>query len=101
MQVYAETKRYRCSENCSVPSCKKNCVCVAFLLIPILGKRVDELEVAGRIRKNLVLCLLHFTTDSFTNKAQFDAGFPERLKLKDDAVPTVLDPTVMSQHTCE
>ncbi len=43
MQVYAETKRYRCSENCSVPSCKKNCVCVAFLLIPMLGKRVDEL----------------------------------------------------------
>jgi len=24
--------------------------------------------------------------DSFTNKAQFNAGFSERLKLKDDAV---------------
>ncbi len=31
-------------------------------------------------------------------KAQFDAGFSERFKLKDDAVPTILDPTVMSQH---
>ncbi len=37
--------------------------------------------------------------DSFTNKAQFDVGFLERLKLKDDAVPTILDPTVMSHHT--
>ncbi len=33
------------------------------------------------------------------NKAQFDAGFLERLKLKDDAVSTILDLTVMSQHT--
>ncbi|XP_058635279.1 transcription factor Sp3 isoform X2 [Onychostoma macrolepis] len=29
----------------------------------------------------------------------FDAGFSERLKIKNDAVPTILDPTVMSQHT--
>ncbi len=35
----------------------------------------------------------------FTNKSQFDAGFYERLKLKDDDVPNTLDPTVMSQHT--
>ncbi len=27
------------------------------------------------VSKNLVLCSLHFTADSFTNKAQFDAGF--------------------------
>ncbi len=37
---------------------------------------------------NLVLCSFHFTVDSFTNKAQFDAGFSERLKLKDDTVTT-------------
>ncbi len=37
---------------------------------------------------------VHFTADSFTNKAQFDMG-----KLKDDAVPTILDPTVMSPDT--
>ncbi len=56
-------------------------------------------EVPDHVCKNLVLCSLNFTTDSFTNKAQFDAGFSERLKLKDDAVLTILDPTVMSQHT--
>ncbi len=52
-------------------------------------------EVSDCISKNLVLCSLHFT-DSFTNKAQFDVGFSERLKLKDDAVPIILNPTVMS-----
>ncbi len=52
-----------------------------------------------KVSKNLVLCSLHFTADSFTNKAQFDMRFSERLKLKDDAVPTILDPTVMSQNT--
>ncbi len=45
------------------------------------------------------------TTQSFLHlilpwiQAQFDAGFSERLKLKNDDVPTILDPTVMSQHT--
>ncbi len=53
-------------------------------------------EDPERISKNLVLCSLH---DSFTYKAQFDAGFSERLKLKDDAVLTISDPTVMWQHT--
>ncbi len=39
---------------------------------------------------------VHFTEDSFTNKAQFDMG-----RLKDDAVPIILDPTVMSaRHKC-
>ncbi len=33
------------------------------------------------ISKNLVLCSIYFTADSFTNKAQFNAGFS--LKLKD------------------
>ncbi len=30
-------------------------------------------------------------------QGKFDTGFSERLKLKDDAVPTILDP--MSHHT--
>ncbi len=51
-------------------------------------------EIPDRISKNSVLCSLHFTADSFTNKARFN-GFSERLKLKDDAMPTILDPTVM------
>ncbi len=56
-------------------------------------------EVPDRISKNLVLCSLHFTADSFTNQVRFDAGFSERLKLKDNAVPIILDLTVMSQNT--
>ncbi len=56
-------------------------------------------EVSDRISKSLVLCSLHFSTDSLTNKTQFDVGFSEIFKLKDDAVPTILDPNVMSQHT--
>ncbi len=39
--------------------------------------------------------------DLFTNKARFDAGFSERLKLKDDTVLTILDLTVILQHKCE
>ncbi len=57
-------------------------------------------EDPDRVNKNLVLCSLHFTF-SFTNEAQFDVGFSERLKLKDDALPAILDPTVMLQHKCE
>ncbi len=49
------------------------------------------------VSKNLVLCSLHFSMHLFTNKAQLDAGFSERLKK--NAVPTILDSTVMSQHT--
>ncbi len=50
------------------------------------------------ISKNLVLCSLHFTAHSFTNKPQFDVGFSERLKLKDDAVDYIgSDSNVASQ----
>ncbi len=75
----------------------KNSLCMAFLLKEwiyfIFNKDPDC------VSKNLVLCSLHFTTDLFTNNAQIDVGFSERLKLKDDAVPAILDMTVMSQHT--
>ncbi len=56
-------------------------------------------EVPDRVSKNLVLCSLHFTVHSFTNKATFDAGFSERLKVKDDAVLSSLDSTGRSNHT--
>ncbi len=52
-------------------------------------------EFPDLVSKNSALCSFNLTTDSFTNKAQFNSGFSERLKLKDDAVPTVLDLTVM------
>ncbi len=73
--------------------------CFAFLLIPTLGKWMNFIfnEDPDHVSQNLILCLLHFTVNSFTNKTQFDAGFSERLKLKDDA--DYIDPTVMSQHT--
>ncbi len=63
---------------------------------------MDELyfnEVPDHVSKNSVLCSLNFTVDSLTNKAQFHAGFSERLKLKDNAVLNILDLTVMSHHT--
>ncbi len=44
-------------------------------------------EVSDHVSKNLILCFLNFAMNLFTNKAQFDVGFSERLKLKDDAVP--------------
>ncbi len=56
-------------------------------------------EVPDCVSNNLVLCSLHFTADLFTNKAQFEVLFSQRLKLKDDAVPTILDSTIMLHHT--
>lgn len=32
-------------------------------------------DVPDRVRKNLALCTLNFTVDSFTNEEQFDAEF--------------------------
>ncbi len=55
-------------------------------------------EVPDRVSKNSVLWTLQFSADSFTNKAQFDTGFSERFK-QDNAVPTIMDLTVMSHHT--
>ncbi len=43
-------------------------------------------EDPDHVCKNIVLCSLQFTMDSLTNKAHFDVGFSEILKLKDDAV---------------
>ncbi len=54
-------------------------------------------EDSDRVSKKSVFCSLHFTADSFANKAQFDVGFSERFKLKDDVVSTILDP--MWHHT--
>ncbi len=59
------------------------------------------MKVSDHINKNLVLCSLNFTADSFTNKARFDVRFSERFKLKDDAMQTILHLTVMSHHTRE
>ncbi len=83
----------------AVPNCGKT----VFVLPSFWSQceeRVDELifnEVPDLVSKNSVLCSLHFNADSFTNKAQVNVGFSERLKLKDNAVPAILDP--ISHHT--
>ena len=38
---------------------------------------------------SVFVCSLHFDDDRFINKAQFDAGFADRLMFKDGAVPTI------------
>jgi len=51
------------------------------------------------VGKTLTICSLHFTEDCFVNKTQVETGFADRLRLKYDAVPSILDPTEMVQHT--
>ncbi len=45
--------------------------------------------------------LLHFNNVLFTNKAQFDIGFSEILKLKDDSVPSLAILELILHHTIE
>ncbi|KAI7799173.1 uncharacterized protein LOC130567092 [Triplophysa rosa] len=42
--------------------------------------------------ENVYVCYQHFADDCFTNKAQFEAGFANRLQLDDGAVPTIKYP---------
>ncbi len=68
---------------------EQQCVCIAFLLIPTLGKSKLYVNVRDKnpdhVSQNLVLSSLHLT-----KKAQFDTEFSKILNLKDDAVPTIL-----------
>ncbi len=50
-------------------------------------------ERLSHVSVNLHVCSVHFTNDCFENKLQYDAGFARTLLLKDQAVPTILDPT--------
>ncbi len=56
-------------------------------------------DVSEHISNNSVFSSLHFTPALFTKKAQFLTVFSERWKLKEDAVPNILDLIVI--HTCE
>jgi len=73
----------------------KNSLCIAILVI--LTERKHELNVflmkfqSDHISKTLFICSVHFTADLFL---KHDTSFSERLKIKDDAVQTSLDPTV-------
>ncbi len=86
----------------AVPSCGKTQSLHCFPSDPNIRKEWMNFsfnEVPDRVSKNLVLCSLHVTMDLFTNKAQFDVQFSQRLKLKDHAVLTLLDSTVMAHYT--
>ncbi len=79
----------------------KNSLCIAFLLIPMFGKSESTLflmKIQTVSVKNRSFVHLIFPRIRLQNKAQFDVGFSERLKLKQDAVPTILDSTTTSHH---
>jgi len=46
-------------------------------------------SVPNKYQPNLALCASHFTEESFHNLCEFNAGFAQRLVLKDGAVPTL------------
>ncbi len=73
----------KCGPLCSA-KLWKNSVCIAFLLIPTLGKSEWNIfnEDPDSANKNLVLCSLHFTADSFTNKAQIRCGIFKKIETK-------------------
>lgn len=50
-----------------------------------------------RSYENVYVCYQHFADDCFTNKAQFEAGFANRLQLDDRAVPTIKRPLQESE----
>ncbi|XP_067301001.1 uncharacterized protein [Pseudorasbora parva] len=56
-------------------------------------------EVPADVAKTLHVCSLHFTADSFENKSQVETGFADHLRLKQNAVPSILDPKRKEQHT--
>ncbi|XP_067220664.1 uncharacterized protein [Chanodichthys erythropterus] len=56
-------------------------------------------EVPADVGKTLRVCSLHFAADCFLNKTQVETGFADRVRLKNNAVPSILDPTGMVQHT--
>ncbi len=49
--------------------------------------------------KTLSVCSLHLTEDCFVNKTHVETGFADRLRLKNGAVPSILDPTGVVKHT--
>ncbi len=67
---------------CAVPSCGKT----VFAMPSLEWMNFIFNEDPDCVSKNSFLCSLHFSTDLFINKAQFEAGFSERLNLKDDAM---------------
>ncbi len=59
---------------------------------------IETTSVRTRAFVQFILSWIHLKT---RHKAQFGMGFSERLIIKDNAVLTILDLTVMSQHEYE
>ncbi len=57
-------------------------------------------EDPDHVSKNLVLCSLHFTTESFKNKAQFDTGF-SKIKTKRFCADYIGTDSNVAPHKCE
>ncbi|XP_048026552.1 polycomb group RING finger protein 5-B isoform X2 [Chanodichthys erythropterus] len=88
-------KFIRCSTRVTVGTIKK------FLSLKLKLPSSYELDVLcnGEIMgKDHTMEFIYMTRWRLRGE-NFEAGFSERLKIKDDAVETTLDQTVMSQHT--
>ena len=81
--------------NCSVFGCTNEHK--SLFLVPSsepLKNQWVDFSLAGntptQLPKVLYVCGKHFTDDCFLNLGQYRAGFAERLKIKSQAVPTLL-----------
>ncbi|XP_051742028.1 gastrula zinc finger protein XlCGF57.1-like [Ctenopharyngodon idella] len=74
--------------------CKGKTALFSFPKNPALREQWMQFVFPGQQRScgSVFVCSRHFGDECFTNKAQFDAGFADRLKLKDGAVPAIKDP---------
>nr|XP_055038847.1 probable serine/threonine-protein kinase kinX isoform X2 [Misgurnus anguillicaudatus] len=91
-----------------VLGCKEKKTLFSFPTNPDVRQRWMQFIFPGQKRKCewIYVCSLHFEDNCFTNKAQFDAGFANRLQLIDEAVPTLKDsvqesePQVIVDNSC-
>ncbi|XP_048051053.1 zinc finger protein 883-like isoform X1 [Megalobrama amblycephala] len=74
--------------------CKGKITLFSFPKDPALREQWMQFVFPGQQRScgSLFVCSRHFSDECFTNKAQFDAGFADRLRLKDGAVPSIKHP---------
>ncbi|XP_065146034.1 uncharacterized protein [Paramisgurnus dabryanus] len=81
---------------CAVPGCGRTQSLHSLPSEPNIRKEWLKFvynEVPARVGKSFSVCSLHFSPESFVNKTQVDSGFATRLRLINNAVPTILDPT--------
>ncbi|XP_073693994.1 uncharacterized protein [Garra rufa] len=81
---------------CAVPGCGKTTSLNTLPKDPDVKKKWVQFIFSNRpnhLSVNAHVCSVHFSDDCFENKLQYDAGFARTLTLKNQAVPTLLDPT--------